>query len=337
MELAFFEMTLADNYCNGIPLGHTDRRCRHVNGAPLTVAQVYDSASAHLDTAMTFSSEATDAGSVYINRVARVWKARVLIDKDKASTRQAATFVSAVGADDVQYDMTFSSGSGERHVDAEQLDGAHRRRRQLRHHRRPGQRRSRTRCRSSRRTIRAFRCDGDLLAPKVPPEDGVTRRSTSHSSTRVSSTRSCWRPVSTRGCTRPKRKLQAERHCRHDDDSQRALRTTRQSDDRSRSTIPAMAALPRRRTRRDATTLLFREKAFWTFGRGQRLPDLRRLVRQYGRTDDQVFPTGQLLQGRQVRHGRELPGAEQRAGQSAVPRVYRSESVRTVCKHASSS
>src|SRR3954469_5507534 len=24
MELAFFEMTMADNYCNGIPLGHTE-------------------------------------------------------------------------------------------------------------------------------------------------------------------------------------------------------------------------------------------------------------------------------------------------------------------------
>jgi hypothetical protein len=38
--------------------------------------------------------------------------------------------------------------------------------------------------------------------------------------------------------------------------------------------------------------LQFREKAFWTFGRGIRLGDLRRLIRQYGRTQDQVFPTG---------------------------------------------
>ena len=41
----------------------------------------------------------------------------------------------------------------------------------------------------------------------------------------------------------------------------------------------------------------FREKAFWTFGRGQRLPDLRRLIRQYGRTQDQVFPTGAYFKG----------------------------------------
>ena len=43
--------------------------------------------------------------------------------------------------------------------------------------------------------------------------------------------------------------------------------------------------------------LLFREKAFWTFTRGQRLNDLRRLIRQYGRTADQVFPVGNHYRG----------------------------------------
>jgi hypothetical protein len=43
--------------------------------------------------------------------------------------------------------------------------------------------------------------------------------------------------------------------------------------------------------------LLFREKAFWTFARGQRLGDLRRLVRQYNRTPDQVFPIGTHYRG----------------------------------------
>ena len=38
--------------------------------------------------------------------------------------------------------------------------------------------------------------------------------------------------------------------------------------------------------------MLFREKAFWQFARGTRLGDLRRLIRQYGRAEDQVFPEG---------------------------------------------
>ena len=37
---------------------------------------------------------------------------------------------------------------------------------------------------------------------------------------------------------------------------------------------------------------LFRERAFWLFGRGTRVGDLRRLIRQYNRTQATVFPTG---------------------------------------------
>ena len=38
--------------------------------------------------------------------------------------------------------------------------------------------------------------------------------------------------------------------------------------------------------------LHFRERAFWLFSTGHRLGDLRRLVRQYGRGAESVFPTG---------------------------------------------
>jgi hypothetical protein len=44
-------------------------------------------------------------------------------------------------------------------------------------------------------------------------------------------------------------------------------------------------------------TLLFREKALWTFSRGQRLGDMRRLIRQYNKTADQVFPVGTHYRG----------------------------------------
>jgi hypothetical protein len=42
---------------------------------------------------------------------------------------------------------------------------------------------------------------------------------------------------------------------------------------------------------------LFSEKAFWTFGRGQRLFDMRRLERQYAWPDSAVFPTGPHYRG----------------------------------------
>ena len=41
-----------------------------------------------------------------------------------------------------------------------------------------------------------------------------------------------------------------------------------------------------------AENVFFREKALWQFGRGNRLGDLRRLIRQYGRTESTVFPEG---------------------------------------------
>ena len=43
--------------------------------------------------------------------------------------------------------------------------------------------------------------------------------------------------------------------------------------------------------------LLFSERAFWMFATGHRLGDMRRLIRQYDRTEDQVFPSGTYIKG----------------------------------------
>jgi hypothetical protein len=43
--------------------------------------------------------------------------------------------------------------------------------------------------------------------------------------------------------------------------------------------------------------LMFSERAFWFFGTGHRLGDLRRLIRQYGRAAEAVFPTGAYFKG----------------------------------------
>jgi hypothetical protein len=46
-----------------------------------------------------------------------------------------------------------------------------------------------------------------------------------------------------------------------------------------------------------ATDLLFTERAFWLFLTGHRLGDMRRLVRQYGRDPETVFPTADYYKG----------------------------------------
>lgn len=56
--------------------------------------------------------------------------------------------------------------------------------------------------------------------------------------------------------------------------------------------VPAMTPLATPADLAATTDLFFREKALWQFERGYRMDDLRRLVRQYGRAQDQVFPSG---------------------------------------------
>jgi hypothetical protein len=71
-------------------------------------------------------------------------------------------------------------------------------------------------------------------------------------------------------------------------------------------------------TTADQISLQFREKAFWTFGRGERLGDLRRLVRQYSRPANQVFPTGTFNPNKGGTFGTDVnlpvPQAEQNNG-----------------------
>jgi len=62
-------------------------------------------------------------------------------------------------------------------------------------------------------------------------------------------------------------------------------------------TTPVMAPLADPGTAAARQDLLFREKAFWTFSRGQRLGDMRRLIRYYGRAATSVFPEGVHYRG----------------------------------------
>jgi hypothetical protein len=62
----------------------------------------------------------------------------------------------------------------------------------------------------------------------------------------------------------------------------------------TRTDLPALADPGSEAARVDLT---FYERAFWMFATGHRLGDLRRLVRQYGRGAETVFPTGAFHKG----------------------------------------
>jgi len=56
--------------------------------------------------------------------------------------------------------------------------------------------------------------------------------------------------------------------------------------------------------------LLFRERAFWMYFTSHRIGDLRRLVRQYGRNSETVWPTGAYFKGGAYGPDQNLPPAQ---------------------------
>jgi hypothetical protein len=292
-ELAFFEMTLADTYCNGIPLGHTINGVQTL-GAPLTTQQVYDSASAHLDTALQIITGA-DAQSIFARRAAQVYKARVLVMKGQFAAAAALVSVANVPTT-YQYDMAFSSKSGTNglwtvansiaritvgdsfdivngvnNVIANAMPFA------------------------SANDPRLPILSGQAVTPKVGAEDQSTPVFLSQ----------LWAGqfdplVLASGIDA--RLIEAEAALNNNDipgmmTILNALRAAKPSI--AAYLVPAMGPVPgpAPTTKAAAATLFFREKAFWTFGRGQRLPDLRRMIRLYGFTEDQVFPKGVFFKG----------------------------------------
>ena len=94
-----------------------------------------------------------------------------------------------------------------------------------------------------------------------------------------------------------------------------------------RATVTGLVPLVDAGTADARVNLLFRERAIWLFGRGYRLGDMRRLIRQYNRTAATVFPVGTWHKGGNygVDVNFPVPQAEQNnpnlpAGQTCIDR-----------------
>jgi len=64
-----------------------------------------------------------------------------------------------------------------------------------------------------------------------------------------------------------------------------------------RQTVTGLAPLVDPGTAIARENMVFSEKGFWLFGEAHRLGDLRRLIRQYGRSEASVFPVGAYHKG----------------------------------------
>ncbi len=79
--------------------------------------------------------------------------------------------------------------------------------------------------------------------------------------------------------------------------SNRSGMTTILNDLRAAFPDLALAPLATPGTQAEGEDLLFAERAFWLYATGHRLGDMRRLIRQYGRAEDTVFPNGAYHKG----------------------------------------
>ena len=281
----FAEVQLASDFCNGIPL--SDGTGEEVTfGDPVPVASVFTTAIASFDAALA-AATGTDAASLRIQRAARVGKARAQLgeqpirggrghdrwDRRRSDQFSYQTTSSLATSDNVIWGQGLSA---KRYSVADSLEG------------------------NSRnllvRNALPFFSARDPRLPvidtKVVGQDGGTFVRTTAIYDRLTAID----VVSGLDA----RLIEAEAALRGGNVTQwlQILNDLRQGPNRIAqigTVVIAATALPLLTdpgTEAERVSLLFREKAFWTFSRGQRLGDLRRLVRQFGRTPDNVFPVG---------------------------------------------
>ena len=303
----FAELQLASDFCNGIPLsdGSTDQP---ELGKPLPVKDVFAAASASFDTAMSLSS-GTDNASLLVNRAARIAKARALLGLGLSNAAAAAALVNGI-ATTYRYDVTASltggnnilwsqPASSNRYTVSDSVQG-------------------------NGRSITVLNAIPFLSAhdPRVPAHykiasNGRDSVKSQDGNTYVIQVDSLWGQTSAVALVSglDARLIEAEAALAAGNPAGmftilNALRASPQqltapsptaSGTHPGWTTPVMPALTDPGTDFARVSLLFREKAFWEFGRGYRLGDLRRLIRDYGRkadgSDAGGYPIGPHFKG----------------------------------------
>jgi hypothetical protein len=274
LAMGYIEMELGESFCNGIPLGET------VGGVPqytqpLTTADVFKQALARLDTALTFLTATADAP---LKQAVLVTRGRIKVDLGDFAGAAAEVSSTAVPTSfQYSFDYTQTTFDNEwwimgtsvkRYTLGDSINIAG----------------------PIANAIPFARLNDPrvkVLNSGAPGEDNVT----------IFIDQGNWGrddpipPLSGIDA----RLVEAEARLQANDIAGmmtilNALRTAPQT--LGLFKIAAMSALATPPDKTTATDLFFREKALWQFERGFRMGDLRRLVRQYGRTQDKVFPTG---------------------------------------------
>jgi hypothetical protein len=279
----FAEMQLALDFCNGIPLSDAAGDVV-VFDSPRTGAQVFQVSVASFDTAI--AKAGTDAASINIANAARIAKGRALLALNQYDA--AAQSVAGI-ATSYRYQQTFSlttsqniiwnqGFSAKRYSVGDSIEGNNRD--ILVRNAIPF---------SSAKDPRLPVTDSKVTPPSTVGQDGGTVMRLTQIYDRLTAIDVA------NGIDA--RLIEAEAALKNGSATWLTiLNGLRNGANRVTTigtvTVPSMADLADPGTPAARVSLLFREKAFWTFSRGQRLGDLRRLVRQYGRASTDVFPEG---------------------------------------------
>jgi hypothetical protein len=284
-------MQLASDFCGGLPLSNgvgVDVEF----GDPLMTDSVFRTAVTSYDSGLAIAT-GTDNESVRIARALRIGKARAWVALKRYA--EAATLVSGIPTT-YSYDHTYLATSGSNAIWGQATSG---RRYNVGNN-----------VEGNARNIPVannlnFFSAGD---PRVPATYTVTIRSGRPDTTRsqdgntLSRTTSIWARETAvavfNGTDARLVEAEAAYQAGNFAGMMTILNALRAAPPPHGTVQPAaMPALTDPGTTDGRIDLLFREKAFWTFGRGQRLGDMRRLIRDYGRTAANTFPEGTHYRG----------------------------------------
>jgi hypothetical protein len=265
----YSEMFFAELYCSGVPFSSED-----TPGTPLTTTEMLETAVASFDSALALAG--TDAK---VRPLAQIGRARALLNLNRAS--DAATAVSGV-ATTYKYETFHSQASGRQENGIWNAISVSAPRYSLY---------------AQEKNVLFLRTPAD---PRVPW--ATTTRSGFNSIHRnIPDQRKYTRAGSVKLADGVEARLielearlrggtQGDRQAVYD--GLNALRGQWEALGFT-TEIPALSG-PVPTTQDAAVDLLFEERALWMWLTGHRLGDLRRLIRQYGRTADNTFPSGPL-------------------------------------------
>jgi len=282
---AYSETMLAENLCNGIPLSYVLEGVP-TYGKPLTTTQVYQLALAHYDTALTLAN-GTTANDLSVQYKAKVGRARVLLNLARFPEALAATAgVPATFTWQMEHAQTTRDNiiwslniSGRRYTVAESEGPLGANYQTAKDPRVPTCKGATPGCPATNSKVFDAGAPWALWAQKIWPTRGSPVTIASGVEARL---------------IRAEALMQANNLTYLD--TLNALRTEFNATlDTAATPLPLLTDPG---TAAGRVNQLFRERAFWLFSTGHRLPDMRRLLRApYSRTQDQVFPTGAYPKG----------------------------------------